>query len=704
MSIHTRSVWAQTAGAAASSNLPQIDVRGEVRRTELQTTSATIVGHDQIMNRPYDKPIDMLKRFPGMIVNFNGSWGVAPSMNIRGFGGGHGGNDINFYLDGIPLNDNGHATGYFDTNVLLPIEIDYMEIIKGPSSIYYGQRSAGGSIALQTIKRGNFNRLNLRYGSYNDMDVMGLIGRDHGKFAQLYAFEVYHSDGYRENDKRDKKNFSGRWTYSFSENFEMSLNLRAYQSTWEAPGNISYLYRKGRKDWVDDGSGEGGGGFRDRYDGRLWANYLINDRSQLTFYLYGTTLETSRYEKTDGNTGPASLATGGGEDYSRHRSWGSGLTYSYMGEINGRAATASLGFNYSYEEELPRTFYDFGKGTGRTRTRIGRYNENLTIENPGILAEATYQLTDMFNLRLGGRYDWIYGEYQDLGHRDSASGTFIPRGELMQSPAYRFFSPKVGVLFTPRDRYSFYANFGRGFSLPSMNGGASGFFNGENAFALKKRDQYEVGMRASVTDWLDLDLSIFKIFTENDTQYDEVLAREVPAGKTERHGLELEAKANPTPDWTLAMNYSYLQTKYKSFKTSSDDLAGHHMTGLPAHMLNLEVEYHPQSLPFGGRISYHGEFKRLARDVPAFNMNGNPNDAPLKSYAPSFHNLDVMMYYRVNENCRVLFNVNNVFDKIYYSGLTPPTPHRTSGDFVYQTRPPRTFYLTIEMKWDPKPE
>jgi outer membrane receptor protein involved in Fe transport len=501
----------------------------------------------------------------------------------------------------------------------------------------------------------------------------------------------YHSDGWRNNDKADKKNFSGRWTYSFTDQFQASLNVRAYNGSWEAPGNISHLHRN-IKDSVTDGSGQGGAGYRDRYDVRLWANYFINDESQLTFYIYGTSMETSRFEINDD---PAAWGRySGSDDYSRHKSWGTGLTYNYKGQINGHDSTATLGFTYAYEKEDPRILYSYIQGQGRNRgpMNCNRYCEKLSINNPAVLGEVTYQINEYFNYRLGTRYDWVYGKYLSLR----------PNSKEIRSKTYGFLSPKTGILFTPNDRVKVYANYGRGFSLPDMNTNTSGSgFYQNNGFNLKVRDQYELGARASVTDWLDLELALFKIFTKNDTVYDETENKVVPSGKTERQGVEFGSSLKPSPHFTLNMNYSYTGAKYKSFIDTGNHaiMDGRKMTNVPAHMLNVDLLIHPENYPFGARISFHGEYDRFASNYPRVNNLGNPIANPVRK-TPNYEIVDLLFYYNINENYKLLFNVNNLFDKEYWTGLSHNLPNATTGDWVGQHRPPRTFSLTLEMNWD----
>jgi iron complex outermembrane receptor protein len=371
----------------------------------------------------------MVYMSPGVSIMQYGEAGMSPQFQMRGFSAR---NDMAMYLDGIPLHDNGHAPGFTDSTVVIPIEIESVEIIKGPASVYYGARSAGGTIAVQSIKSGNFNRLNLRYGSWNDINASGLVARTNEKLAQVYAFEVFHSDGYRDNSDWYRRVVSGRWTYNFSDKFQASLNLRAYNSHWDSAGYFSAKLNT-KRGWVDDGSGEGNGGKRDRYDARLWANYLINDESQLTYYLYGTTMTFTRYQRSDRTISNVLDGTYPNltEQYNKHQQWGTGLTYNYKGEIAQKDANFTAGVTFSRDMDVPRAEYVVPWGYGRKRITGPSNQRTFSIENPGILMEFSYQILKQLNVRVGGRYDWLKGKFKD----DLGGGTGTAK--------YTFFSPKA---------------------------------------------------------------------------------------------------------------------------------------------------------------------------------------------------------------------------------------------------------------------
>ncbi|MDR1607859.1 MAG: TonB-dependent receptor [Deltaproteobacteria bacterium] len=682
-------LWAQD-----ESLLNVIDIKGSIRREELQSTSATVLRNEDIVNKIYYQPLDMIKQSPGVFVTFYGESGVAPVFNIRGFSGGHhgvSGGDVNMFLDGIPMNDNGHTTGYLDTGMIMPMELESLEIIKGPSSVYYGQHAAGGSLAAQTIKGGNLTRLSLRYGSYNDINVSGLIARESEKLAQVYAFEGFHTDGFRDNSDWDKKNFSGRWTYKFTNDFSVMLNLRAYQSEWNSAGYISKIKSQNDRDWVNDGSGQGNGGERERYDARLFANYFINDEQQLSFYVYGTTLDHVRYQITP-DLWPAPGGSGT-KQANTHKSWGMGLTHSFKGELAGRATTTTLAITYMFEKEVPNKRYRLTWGQGR---KLGALTRHITynLSNPTILGEISYQILESLNVRLGARYDLLEGDYTD--HLT---------GQSSSSPKYKFFSPKAGLLFTPLDWLQIYANYGRGFSSPGLNPDANMGFYADNQFDLMVRDQYEVGTRMDITDWLSAELAFFKIFTKNDTTFDEDSQTTVPAGKTERQGLEASINVKPTTnDWYFKANYSLMDAKYKTYSSSSGGssikMDGRRMPNIPRHIANLELGYAPY-IGLAGRLSFRYEGSNYFRDTPSQLISGAVN--PIRPYVAKVKDktfLDLQLSYRFNDNYRILLDVNNVLNKKYVYLSTYPTA--PGDDYRFAPYQPITFYLTLEMNWDKK--
>jgi iron complex outermembrane receptor protein len=672
-------------GEEESVSFSEIDIRGTIRRDELKSTSATILTSEDIEDRVYYQPLNMIEFSPGMSVIEYGEAGTSPQFQVRGFSAR---NDMSMYLDGIPLHDNGHAAGFTDSTVVMPIEIESVEIIKGPSSVYYGMRSVGASIPIQSIKGGNLTRLNLRYGSWNDMTITGLLARDNQKLAQVYAFEKFHSDGYRDNSKWDRSIFSGRWTYNLTDKFQASLNLRAYNAEWDSAGYVSHLLNTDR-DAVDDGTGENNGGKRERYDARLWANYLINNESQLTFYLYASTLDFTRYQRSARMVGQA---TGSSltEQYNRHQQIGSGLTYNWIGLIAGRDASFTSGITFSKDMDKPRQTWSIPWGMGRSRTGPPTSDVVYDIVSPAVLAEFNYLAHRMFNFRLGFRYDWLTGSFTNRRtnlHYD-------------QDKKYKFFSPKIGLIFSPIDTLDIYANYGRGFQTPGSYDNGT-FFNPENGLDLTVRDQFEIGARYSPANWLLLEADVFLLRTLRDTTYDPATETNVQAGKTERKGLDFSFNIFPFDNFRVRGNYAYLDAKTVDRITATLDYRGSRMPFSPRHIANLEISYaHPKGI--GGRASVRVEQNSLYSDGAPWLVSGAPNPNYSNFKAPNITLVDLQFYYKFNDNYRVTLDVKNLMDK-HYQGYAYGYVAAT-GDYLTVYRNPRAYYLTLQMNWDAKKE
>ncbi|MGB5686969.1 MAG: hypothetical protein WBM35_14255, partial [Candidatus Electrothrix sp.] len=80
----TDQVATEQANAAASTVLDEVVVRGEAVNANLQSTSATILGNEDITNRVYTTPLDMVEQAPGISVVQYKQGGTAANFIMRG--------------------------------------------------------------------------------------------------------------------------------------------------------------------------------------------------------------------------------------------------------------------------------------------------------------------------------------------------------------------------------------------------------------------------------------------------------------------------------------------------------------------------------------------------------------------------------------------------------------------------------------------
>jgi outer membrane receptor protein involved in Fe transport len=673
----------QTAAKAQDEELKEIEVRSTIRREELESTSATVLSNDDVADRVYPSPLYMLRQSPGVRIREINEGGVVSPMMIRGFTGAHFG-DIGFYFDGIPLNDSGHSDNYSDTTVLIPLEIESLEIIKGPVSALYGKGNGAGTAAFQGIKRGDFTRMMIRLGLYNTIDAQGIIAKDVGKLHHVYAFQVYNSDSWRDNSNWKRFNLSTRWTYDVSDQFEISLNLRAAFAKWDTA--LQALSWQDPKHGSDDGSGQGNmsGGHRDRFDARIFANYFLSDNSQISSYVFTTSLENNMAEiYLDITNGPYSgysigdLPEGNTDLTGKRTAFGTGLAYNFKTTFFGNHDfNLSLGADYLIEEHTAAR-YQLAWGYGnRHFEQLEDYKFN--IKTLSFFAQSNYQLLENLRIRLGGRYDQIRGDIDYGPHQPVISNTHY------DSKTLGIFSPKIGLLYTPIEQLQIYANYGKGFNLPGLNDGR--FFS-EHQLKLTERDQYELGFRASPYSWMDFGSVYFFAETSNDVEKDYNTNKIVNAGQTRRQGIETYVKFFPIEYLTIYADYSYHDVRYK-LNSANPWMNGRRLINVPRHIFNVEVSYRPDQ-GLGGRASFNWNADLLLRNDPrTTTYNG-------VYYAENFGTLDLQLNYRFNEKYKINLDVTNVFNDRPRHGV----PNQ-NGYFAYWPANPTAAYLTFEVDFD----
>ncbi|MDR2459526.1 MAG: TonB-dependent receptor [Deltaproteobacteria bacterium] len=698
MGLGVKVAFAQGEGISDETEMEEIDVRGIVRREELISTSATILTNQDIYDYHYITPIDILKKSPGISIRQSGDFGVANTVNIRGFWGAHHyGGRLLVTVDGIPIHDGGHADGYIDAHVINPLEIESVEIIKGPASVYYGHHAEGGVAAFQTIKFGDFTRILLRVGSQNSKDAQGVIARQFGDLGHVYSFQFYQSDGWRDHSDSEKYNISARWSYRFSENFIATLNVRGYAANWDSAGNIpSYLPKKSA---VDDGSGQYAGGKRKRMDARFWANYLIGDNSEFTFYAYGVDMSNNRYSKSWA-WNRAYGDRNGSDQQNRHKAFGTGLMYNYHGDLNGHDIAATLGFDYLTENER-RDQWGLIWGHGRAHNPDPTYHtmdHEYTTQTLSFLGEVNYQIIEPLRARIGLRYDRFSGEV-DTGKDEKGFGE--PNSHYVAKPR-SVFSPKVGVVYnTPLAWLELYTNYSQGFGLPYMETGDF-FVNSESK--VTKREQWEFGFRAYPTEWLFLESVYYILDTTNDPTVVGYDANDDPitenAGKSHRAGLESAIRIVPYQNWRIDANYTYQVAKYREHISGRNNLAGRRITSMPRHVSNIEVAYQPP-LGFGGRLSFNWNADSLSSDNPPFTIDGQVNNRnTIKTQ--DYGSLDLQLSYKFSDRYRLFLDGLNILNKKYTSSGVMnwvTDPNHPGGYFVSGWMQPLTVYLGFEGNW-----
>lgn len=590
---------------------------------------------------------------PGVGTNQVGSSNRYDYLILRGFSDG---SINNTYLDGLRVMNDG---GSFSSFTIDPWFLERIEIVKGPTSVLYGQGSPGGIVAL-TSKRPEFRKAGeIRASLGNNaqrsfaFDVTGPMGEEQRVAYRLTGIASA-ADAQQDKVEVERRAIAPSLTWDMTD--DTSLTLLAYLQRDPEGGYHSGLpyegtvvSRNGQK--IDNTFFEGEPDYdlfrRDMamvgYDlehriNRNWsalqkARYLDSDVELKQVYAFGWASDTelNRYYSggdedlqavTIDNQVQGELSTGVvdhtvlvGLDYQQRENdvvWPSG------------AFPAIDAFNPEYGAE-PTALYPPQRNL-RKQKQTGIYLQDQ-------LAVGGWRLT------LGGRHDWV-----DIENTNRDSGVVTELDETQ-------FSGRAGMLYLFDNGIAPYVSYSTSFS-PSA-------FTDENGDLLAPSEgkQIETGLRFQPVGSRDLyTLSLFRINQEN-------LATKLPQetfyrsiGEIESQGVELEAKAQLTENLNIQAGYAYTDV---TFEKSEAYREGNSASQVPEHQLTLWTGYRFSQGVLDGANAGLGV--RHIADIYA-------DDANTKK-VPDYTLVDMVLGYDFSrlglKGVSTQLNVNNLLDKEY---------------------------------------
>jgi iron complex outermembrane receptor protein len=348
-------------------------------------------------------------------------------------------------------------------------------------------------------------------------------------------------------------------------------------------------------------------------------------------------------------------------------------------------------------------FYDFflGLPPGTVGTIEVPQSVAQTTKSKAIFVEGDYLLTDNWTLTLGGRYtedkktsavvDPIMPELAELG------GPGNPFHE-----SWKEFTPKLGVRYQMNDDLMYYGLYSRGFRAGGFSGRPGTYEAAGTPYDPETVDNYEFGVKS---EWLDdrlrINASIFQMDYKDKQEEQSVPTSQgtgqqtlvLNAGQATIRGVEVDFNWLLSEVFSLEGNMGLLDAEYDELV---DPVTGTDLTYLKLRRAPDMTTTLVPVLTFdmaGGSLSARVSWNYV--DDMELTFLNSP-----QSHVPAHSTIDASLTYSRNNFAVALWGLNLSEDDSWTQGYDVGTSLEFAGLWTYTgIRPPRTYGVNVTYRF-----
>lgn len=629
--------YAQSSDSALTLGKVDVHKHSEGQLTAHQVlTSVDVLGADQIEDKQVQHSWELLGQMPGIQLTETRQGAESGKVSFRGFNGEGYLNAIKTLIDGVPSNVNSGNQRFID--MLFPLEISYVEVVRGTNDPRYGLHNIGGNVNFGTRQGGNYSDARLSYGSYNTRDAQLAVGRESNDFAQNYFFGTQASDGYRDHDSSKKYAVGGKWFYgNLDEGMRIGVTARAYHHEAEEPGFMTEAELKA------DRRGSQRRNANDFDDRDMRQIGLHADLALATNVFLSSKLYYNRYED-DRKLTFSDLPTGNAPRQRRvwdEKQTGMLTTLTWQAKDN---LTVEGGVNYEHQDNgYIRQRFNYSEPTDFNAAPARVQNDDRhTFDNWGTYVQAIYQPTDALKIVPAYRVDRFDGTTRLPG---GVTGKLQHYGTIGQ--------PKLSLVYELGAQANVYANWGRTFQVLTGSTAPAYLTPGQATMQPSTNTGMELGLKFSPFTGSQARLALWQQDAENETSNMPATGTTVTLGKTRRRGVDVQASAQLGGNWTLWASHAYQEAKIvRDGREGALSLKGREVAAVPRHISTIGVDYQATTaLQFGLQGRAQGDYYLEER-----NVTGKYGDLAV---------LDLSAKYQVNPRLSVDMQIKNATDREY---------------------------------------
>jgi len=611
---------------------------------------------------------DYISTVPGVFSLNANNFAQDLRISIRGFGAraAFGIRGIKLVVDGIP-ETTPDGQGQLDNLTLN--SIDNIEIVKGSSSVLYGNAS-GGVIHIQTEEyfEKNYAEAGAVFGSYGLQQYNLKGGWTSNQTKVLLNGAHSKTNGYRDQSGMTSSSIGGKVIHDFYNDSRLKF-LFNYTNSPQAddPGGLT-------SDLISENRRQA----RDR-------NVLFKTGESISQTKFGThfdlplseTLDLSSYVfySTRNFEGLLPFEFGGLIQLDRSY-WGVGSSLQSKTIKNSVVHKNKIGFDIARQSDDRQRFRNLeGLKGDMTLSQIESFN------NIGLyyLSQSSIRKWD---LSVGFRWD---------NNSLSAKDNFLNNGNDSGDVRLSDLTTSLGVNFSITDDFSLFANFRESFETPSLSelsSNPSGTIGFNEDIKAQEATNYEIGLRHRFGNQSLFEFTVFNIDTENDLVPFEV--EEFPdrtffrnAGSTNRTGIEASLQYQITEAFSLNANYAYSDFTYDQYIIGINQFDGRQLPAIPKHYSSTTLQYQ------------NDRYQLLLQNRFIGELYADDGNGTLES---GYQLLDFKCGFTLDVSGKVIkpfFGINNILNTAYNDNIRI----NAFGSRYFEPGPERNIYGGIRLKF-----
>ncbi len=640
-----------SSSAAAAENTVELnkitisDTRSETSDLNIPGL-ITVIDTEQIENSGAFNVADVLRTTGGIQFSDLFGDGTETSIGLRGFSETSGQNTL-ILIDGRRLNNADLSDP--DLNTISVQDIERIEIIKGSSTVLFGDKAVGGVINIITRTPESLRVLSeVSFGSYDRRNTFA-SAEDYleNGFGYRIRAEDNETDNFRDNNKTETTDFFGKGFYEhdsgkvFFEYQNIDEDQRVPGSLFASEIAIDREQSAIPQNFVDTRSEIGRIGFTQSLGDRFELQAEYTNRSstsggRLDFRTFPSTIDIDRNHK---ELTPRIIYTEESDFGNRILTFGADIFETdYL-------LTSAIGITDN--EQIQRSVYLHG---------VLPASQKLTFSGGSRRSHVENDLIDTFGAASGTEIDdkqtsWEFGASYQVNNK---LRLFAKTDENFRFAVADEFSSALSA-------------FPVAFEPPTTQSGKS----------------HEVGAEWQ-NDLTYISLELYQLSLDNEIAFDPNRGANLNIGDSKRRGAIASIQHRINPRWSASANFSYIDHEITSgsFNDSRIPLVADRTATLSTNYnFTNRFSVYYELVASSDRI-LGGDFANTGGHLPGFAVN------------------NLNLSYRFS-NFKFALRVNNIFDKEFNDNgvlttiFEPPTfAPRTLGAFF--PSPERNFFFTFQ--------